>query len=367
MSDPRYQKLAKVLTHYSLAIRPGDKLAIEGGAIAAPLIQEVYREAIRAGAYVSTYISLDGLREIELRESSDEQLIYISELEKIENEYFDAQLTIWSEQNTKHLGGIHPERIAKRLGARADLTKRWSERVASGALRWCGTLFPTHGYAQDAGMSLSDYEDFVFQAGMLDHNDPVAAWLNLSQEQQRLADFLNQRDEIRIIAPDTDITYKVGGRQWINCAGRENFPDGEIFSSPIEDSMSGHIRFSFPAVYEGNEVEDVQLVFQHGKVVEASARRGLNFLQAMLDTDPGARFVGEVAFGLNYRITRFSKESLFDEKIGGTMHLALGESYPESGGVNDSGLHWDMVCDLHEGKVYADGQLCYENGRFIVS
>ncbi len=366
MPDLRHQKLAKVLIHYSLTLKSGDNLAIEGTTAAAPLIREVYREAIQVGAHVSTYISIDGLREIELRESSDEQLIYISELENFENEYFDAELTIWSEQNTKYLSGVDPKRIAKRASARSDLSKRWSERVASGALRWCGTIFPTHGYAQDAGMSLSDYEDFVFKAGMLDLEDPIAAWQNVYKEQQHITDFLNHRDEIRIVAPETDITYKVGGRRWINCAGRENFPDGEVFSGPIEDSVNGEVRFSFPAVYEGNEVEDVCLTFQNGKVVEARASRGLGFLKTMLDTDPGARFVGEVAFGLNYHIKRFTKEILFDEKIGGTMHMALGESYPESGGVNESGLHWDMICDLHEGKVYADGQICYENGKFII-
>jgi aminopeptidase len=366
MADPRHEKLAKVLVHYSLSIKPGDKLLIEGADIAAPLIREVYREAVRAGAHVTTDIALAGLREIELRESSDEQLTHVSELDKFWTEYFDATLTIWSEQNTRSLSGIDPERIARRREAHAGLFKRGLERMAKGEHRWCGTLFPTHGYAQDAGMSLSDYENFVFGAGMLDQEDPLAAWRKVHQEQQHIADFLAQHDEIHIIAPDTDIIYHVGGRKWVNCAGTENFPDGEVFTGPIENSVNGTVRFSYPAFYDGHQVEDVRLTFREGKVVENRAARGLDFLNAMLDTDAGARFLGEVAFGLNYNIKGFTGETLFDEKIGGTMHMALGASFPETGAVNESGIHWDMVCDLREGKVYADGQLCYENGKFLI-
>lgn len=366
MPDPRHQKLAQVLIHYSLAIKPGDKLSISGHAVAAPLIREVYREAIRAGAHVTTYIDIDGLREIYYREASDEQLNYISELDKLEAEHFNAELDIWSELNTKALSNVDPRRMAARRSARAPLLKRSLERMAASEVRWCGTLFPTHAHAQDAGMSLSDYEDFVFSAGLLHMDDPVAAWRKVHEEQQRIADFLGKHDEIHIIAPGTDITYRAGDRKWINCAGEVNFPDGEVFTGPVENSVNGAVRFSYPAIYDGNEVEDVRLTFRDGKVVENSASRGLDFLNAMLDTDPGARVLGEAAFGLNYNITRFSKNTLFDEKIGGTMHMALGASLPESGGVNESGLHWDMVCDLREGKVYADGQLCYENGKFKI-
>lgn len=366
MADLRHQKLAKILVHYSLKIKPGDKLLIGANAIAAPLLREVYREAIRAGAWVLPRISLDGLREIELRESSEEQLTHIWEYDTFIHNYFDAELTIWSEQNVKAMSKIDPQRMAKRRKARASLFSRSLERMAKGELRWCGTLFPTNAYAQDADMSLSDYEDFVYSAGLLDLEDPVAAWREVYAKQQHIVDFLSLHNEIHIVAPGTDITYHVGGRKWINCAGTENFPDGEVFSGPIEDSVNGTVRFSYPAVYDGNAVEDVQLTFHDGKVIESNASRGLAFLNTMLDTDPGARFLGEVAFGLNYNIKNFTGETLFDEKIGGTMHMALGASLPESGGVNESGLHWDMVCDLREGQVYADGQLCYQYGKFII-
>jgi aminopeptidase len=366
MPDTRHQKLAKVLVHYSLALKPGDKLLIGAPAFAEPLVREVYREAILAGAHVAPRIRVDGMQEIFFKEANDEQLTYISEITKLEHEYYNVELTIWGTQNTKELSGVDPRRMAIRREAHSTLFKHELERMAKGEKRWCGTMFPTHAHAQDAGMSLSDYEDFVYGAGLLDEDDPVAGWRKVHQEQQRIVDFLDQRDEIHIIAPGTDITYKVGGRKWINCAGTENFPDGEVFSGPIENSVNGTIHFSYPAIYDGNEVEDVRLTFRDGKVIESSAAKGQDFLNAMLETDAGARFLGEVAFGLNYNIKQFSKDTLFDEKIGGTMHMALGASLPESGGVNESGLHWDMVCDLREGKVYADGQLCYEAGKFII-
>jgi aminopeptidase len=366
MADIRHQKLAKVLVNYSLRLKPGDKFIISGPDFAAPLIREVYREAVRAGAHVETHITIHGLEEILLRAGNDEQLSHVSDMEKLSIECFDARLVIWAQQNTRALSGVGPARMAIQRSAYAPLFKRELERMAAGEVRWCGTLYPTHAHAQDAGMSLSDYEDFVYGVGLLDLDDPVAAWREVHAEQQRIVEYLEQHDEIHIIAPGTDITYRVGGRKWINCAGTENFPDGEVFSGPIENSVNGVVRFSYPAIYNGNEVADVQLTFRDGKVVESSATRGLDFLNATLDTDEGARYLGEVAFGLNYNIKSFSKDTLFDEKIGGTMHMALGASLPESGGVNESGLHWDMVCDLREGKVYADVQLCYENGRFLI-
>lgn len=366
MPDPRHQKLAKVLVHYSLNIQAGDEFLISSPVAAAPLVREVYREAVRAGAHVTTHLTLDELDEILLREGNDEQLTRISDVVRLENEYYNAFLGIWASQNTRAFSLIDPKRMALRQKAFAPLSKRFLARAAEGKLRWCGTLFPTHAHAQDAGMSLSDYEDFVFTAGLLNLEDPAEGWRKVHEEQQHIADYLGQHNEIHIVAPDTDITYHVAGRRWISCAGTENFPDGEVFTGPIEDSVNGTVRFTYPAVYNGNEVEDVRLTFRNGKVVESSASRGLDFLTSMLDMDNGSRYLGEVAFGLNYNIQRFSKDILFDEKIGGTMHMALGESYPETGGKNESGLHWDMVCDLRQGKVYADGELCYEAGKFII-
>lgn len=366
MIDPRHVKLAKVLLHYSLQVKPGDKLLISSPAIAAPLIREVYREAIRMGAHIVPRISIDGLSEIRFRESSDEQLSYVSGFDRLMVEHFTKELHILADENTKALGGIDPARIALSRRARQPLMKISDDRAAAGEMDWCLTLFPTHAFAQDAGLSLEDYENFVYGACLLDQEDPVSGWQALEAEQQRITQYLEKHDTIHILAPDTDITYRVGGRKWINASGKVNFPDGEVFSAPIEDSVNGSVRFTYPAIYQGNEVEDVRLTFKDGQVVEAHASRGLDFLNAMLDIDDGARRLGEVAFGTNYGIQRFTRELLFDEKIGGTMHMALGSAYPECGGLNESGLHWDMVCDLKQGKVFADGELCYEAGKFVI-
>ncbi|MDQ3855180.1 MAG: aminopeptidase [Chloroflexota bacterium] len=366
MADPRYQKLAQVLIQYSLSIKPGDKLVVRGTIPAAPLIREVVREAIRAGAHPTTRASIDGLAEILLKEGSDEQLSYLSPLDLKEVEHFDASLNILGDENTKSLSGVDPKRVAMLGQARAPLLETLMQRAARDELRWSLTLFPTNAHAQDAGMSLSDYEDFVFAAGLIDQDDPVAAWREVDREQQRIIDYLSQHDEIRIVAPDTEVTYRVGGRTWINASGTRNFPDGEVFTGPIEDSVTGSVRFTYPAVYLGREVEDIRLRFEGGRVVEASAARGEDLLHSMLDMDEGARYLGEVAFGLNYGIQRFTRNILFDEKIGGTMHMAVGRSYPDTGGKNESALHWDMICDLREGQVYADGELCYERGKFVI-
>lgn len=366
MTDARHEKLASVLIHYSLGIKKGEKLLISGTDLAAPILRAAYREAIRAGAHVHVEVLVDGLREILLKEASEEQLGNLSDYDKYRMEHFDAQLNFLAEHNTKNLSGVDPKRAAMRQAARAPLAARMDERTAAGEFRWCLTLFPTQAHAQDAGMSLSEYEDFVYNAGLLNTEDPVAGWRRVHEEQQRIANYLDKRDLIRIVAPGTDIQYRVKGRKWINADGKVNFPDGEVFSAPIEDSVNGTVRFSYPAIYDGNEVEEVELTFKEGRVFAARAARGLDFLNTMLDMDAGSRYLGEVAFGTNYGIQRFTKEVLFDEKIGGTMHLALGSSYSECGGKNQSGLHWDMVCDLHEGEVYADGELCYEKGRFII-
>jgi aminopeptidase len=371
MTDPRYRKLAGALLGYALGVRPGDRLLITSTPLAAPLLREVYREALRLGAHPEVQLELEGLQEIKLREGSDEQLRYLSGMRLAEAEYFDARLQIGATENTMALSGIDPARLALVQGARAPLSKRLAERRTGKELRYTSTLFPTQASAQQAGMSLAAYEEFVFGACLIDRDDPAAAWRALSAEWQRIADFLAARDEIRIVAPGTDVTYRVGGRIWINSSGSNetgslNFPSGEVYTAPIEDSVNGTVRYSYPAIYQGNVVEDVRLTFEAGRVVAASAARGQGLLEAMLEIDPGARFVGEVAFGLNEHIRRFTSNILYDEKIGGTMHMALGQAYLNTGGTNNSALHWDLICDLRQGQVYADGQLCYEAGRFTI-
>jgi aminopeptidase len=366
MADPRVQKLAQVLINYSLRLQRGKLFRINAGVAAAPLVRALYQEALRVGAHPIPRITLDGLDELFYKHADDEQLVFIADFARQELEQIDATISVLGDVNTKSLSGVDPARVAKAAQARRVLQERVMQRAAEGTLDWCVTQFPTHANAQDADMSLSDYEDFVYGACLLDASDPVAAWEQVAASQQRVADFLQTVDTIRLVGPGTDLTYRVGGRVWVNCAGDRNFPDGEVFTGPLEDSAEGEISYTFPAVYRGREVEGVRLVFKAGKVVEATAQKGEEYLRSLLDMDQGARYLGEVAFGLNSGIQRFSRNILFDEKIGGTVHLALGASYPETGGKNVSGLHWDMICDMRQGsEVYADGELVYRDGAFL--
>ena len=364
--DPNIRKLAQVLIRYSLNIQPGDVLRIGCGPIAMPLLYESFREAIKAGAHVVTRISDPSLEEFLLREGSDAQLQWKTPLVQTEIETIGKWLDIMSDTNTRQFTSIDPARIAMRHSVHLEEQNLFNQLAAAGKIQSCLTLYPTEAYAQEAGMSLMEYTDFVYQSFLLHEPDPAGCWQKMYESQQRIADFLKTRKHIRIIAPGTDLEYECGGRHWINYAGKENFPDGEVSTSPIENSVNGHIQFSYPSIHNGSVVSDVRLTFESGKVIKAIASQGQTFLEGMLDMDEGARRVGEVAFGMNYGIQRATGHALFDEKMGGTMHLALGWAYPGTGGTNESTLHWDLVCDLRQGEVYADGELCYKNGQFVI-
>lgn len=367
MADQRVEKLAKLLVNYSLKIKKDDYLRIAGSDLAQPLIREVYREAIRKGAYVDIETEIPGLKEIFFKESSDEQLQHVSPLRKFVAENYDAQLSIWGGHNERALSNIKPIKIQKNRTAHRHINMKLIDRIAEGTLRWCGTQFPTQASAQEANMSLEEYEDFVYQAGRLEQDDPISEWLQMSKKQQKICDYLNSKSSLHIISKDTDLKMSIQGRKWINCDGQENFPDGEIFTGPIEDSVEGKIRFSYPGIYMGREIEDICLEFKAGKVVKATASKGEELLVALLNTDEGAKRLGEIAIGTNYGIQRFTKNMLFDEKIGGTVHAAIGAALKESGGENESGIHWDMLCDMKNGgRIYADEQLFYQDGKFLI-
>jgi aminopeptidase len=367
MSDPRVAKLADLLINYSLGLRPGQQVRIDGGTVAAPLVRELYRYALRAGAHPRTRIDVEGVDVITLAEASEDQLTYISELDRQDVEQIDAFITIWADRNTRALTGADPGKISRRIGSRRELINRLWERIDAEEAGWVGTRFPTEGHAQDAEMSLPEYEDFVYGACHVRvDEDPVAHWRGTSADLNARARELETFRELRIVGPDTDLRIGVEGRGWIGADGRLNMPDGEIFTSPLETETEGEIRFSFPAIFHGRGVEDVRLRFEAGRVVAAEAKTANDYLQSLLDMDEGARILGEFAFGLNYEIDRFTRDILFDEKIGGTVHLALGASFKKVGGENDSGLHWDMICDLREeGEVYADGELVWKAGHFL--
>jgi aminopeptidase len=367
MSDPRVAKLGDLLVNYSLELQPGQLLRIDAGTVAAPIVTEAYRAALRAGAHARTRIEVEGLDVISVGESNDEQLVFVSEVERFEVEQIDAMMTIWADRNTRALTRADPDRVSRRIASRRELTKRFWERIDAGEAKWVGTRFPTEAHAQDAEMSLPEYEDFVYGAcHVRETEDPVAHWRAVSAELNTRARELETFRELRIVGPDSDLRINVEGRSWLAADGKLNMPDGEIFTSPVETETEGEIRFSFPAIFHGRGVEDVRLRFEAGRVVDAEAKTANDYLQSLLDMDAGARILGEVAFGLNYEIDRFTRDILFDEKIGGTLHLALGSSFHKLGGENDSGLHWDMICDLRaEGEVYADGELVWKAGHFL--
>ena len=363
MADARLDTLSRILVDYSLDVQPGQLVTVSGSPLAAPLIRPVYRRILERGGYPLLQIALPGISEIFYGQANDEQLNFIRPDERIMPEMADAALSILSDANTKALSGVDPTRQQMARLARANLTKTYLERSAAGTLKWCVTLFPTEAFAQDAEMSLFDYEEFVYGAGLLDSTDPVAEWREVSNEQSRLVDWLSDKRSVHVTAPGTDLRLEIAGRKFINADGRYNFPDGEIFTGPIENSVNGEVRFTFPCSVAGREVEDVHLWFEDGKVVKATAAKNEEYLLRTLDTDDGARYLGEFAFGTNRGITKFTSNILFDEKIGGTMHLALGSSYPETGGVNESAIHWDMICDLRqESEVLVDGQLFMKDG-----
>lgn len=370
MRDPRLDKLANVLVTYSVGVRKDDLVRISGSAVSLPLARAVYREVLRAGGHPLLRLSDDECANIFYAEASRRQLSYLNPLAMTEVETIDCTIGIWAEENTKSMSRVDPDRQSAVSQARKPIMKTFLERAALRGrkkLRWTGTQYPCPAAAQDAERSLAEYEDFVFGAGLLDRKDPAAEWRKISGRQQKLADFLNKAREIRFRTPvGTDLRLGVKGRRWINCDGHENFPDGEVFTGPIEDATEGLVVYSFPAVHGGREVHDIRLRFKAGRVVDASASKGEDFLIKMLDQDKGARVLGEIAVGTNYAITEYTKNTLFDEKIGGTFHAAVGSAYPETGGRNTSGLHWDMVCDLRPGgTIEVDGKVISRNGRFL--
>ncbi|MFH0953056.1 MAG: aminopeptidase [Verrucomicrobiota bacterium] len=359
MKDTRVQNLARILAHYSVRARSRELIAIDGTTEAEPLIVAVYEELLRVGAYPVIRMAPAGVAEVFFRHGKPHHFDTISPFQRLLVDHLDGSIFIESSPNTRSLSAVDPKRQARV----SKTTKPLREKMVR--KKWCLTLFPTQAYAQDAEMSLSDFEDFVYAATFADRKDPIAAWKALEQKQQKMIHKLRGGRTIRLVGPETDLTLSVKGRVFINSAGRHNMPCGEVFTGPVENSAEGHIRFDYPVCHAGREVDGIRLVFRKGKVVEASAEKNEKFLVTMLDMDPGARRLGELGIGTNYGIQRFTKNILFDEKIGGTVHLAVGESYTETGGRNKSALHWDMIKDLRRGGcMYLDGKVFQKDGRF---
>jgi aminopeptidase len=367
LRDPRAENLAKILVGYSTKVGEGDTVVIDGESAAEPLLLAIYEETLKAGGNPILNVSIDGQAAAYFKHAGDAQLEWVSPFTEWVTDKADVRISVGASNNTRELSGVPPERQTRRQAATGKLMKRAMERSAEGSFRWCYTLFPTGAYASEAEMSLADYEDFYFGACLADDGEPLSAWKRASEECNRLSDWIEGHEEVRVTAPGTDIRLGIAGRKFIPCDGEHNMPDGEFFTGPVEDSVEGEVSFHLPAVIGGREVSGVRLRFEAGKVVDASAERGEEFLIQLLDTDEGARRLGELGIGTNYAIDRGTLEVLLDEKIGGTVHMAVGRSYPESGGVNESAVHTDLVCDLRKGgKIEVDGTVMQEDGKFVV-
>jgi aminopeptidase len=359
--------LARILVRHSTAVKPGDVCLIEGESEGEPLLQAIFEEVVAAGGHPVVNMALAEQASSFFRHGSDAQLEWVSPVAQWAVENADCRFAVMAKSNVRDLAAVDPARQAIRRRATAPLMARSMERSAAGEYRWALTLFPTNAYASEAGMSLSEYEDFYYGACLADVPDPVAAWAEASDEVRRLAEWIQGREEVHINGPGTDLRLGIGGRTFIAADGRHNMPDGEFFTGPVEDSANGEISFHLPSAYAGNEVAGVWFRFEDGKVVDARAERGEEFLISMLDTDEGARRLGELGIGTNFAIENGTKEILLDEKIGGTVHLAVGKSYPETGGRNDSAVHWDMICDLRQGgEITVDGETLQRDGTFVI-
>lgn len=369
VSDQRVVNMARVLVDYSVNVYSGDKVLIEATLLAEPLVREVYRRVLERGGHPHILFSLPDQEEILYQAAaSDDQLDFTPALHQTAVEQFDARIRIYSEGNTRGLSSIDPARVTRRQKALAVVQGTVFRRAAEGSLRWVSTLFPTQAYAMEAEMGWNAYQDFVFQACHVDDHasDPVVHWQEVGQVQQRFIDLLSGHSQVEIQGPDVDLKLSIAGRTFLNSCGLHNMPDGELYTGPVEDSVEGWVRFTYPAVYSGQIVEGVELAFEQGRVTRAGARKNQDLLLKMLDSDAGARYVGEFAVGTNYGIDRFTRNILFDEKIGGTFHLALGSGYPETGSRNRSMIHWDMICDLHQdAQIRVDGQTIYRDGIFL--
>ena len=367
MRDPRVSNLAKILVGYSTRVKDGETCLIEGSSAAEPLIAAVYEEVLGAGGHPVVSMSFAEQQSTYFEHGSDAQLDWISPLSTWAADESDCRIAIGADTNTRALSGVPPERQTRRQAATRPLMESTMRRSAEGSHRWVYTIFPTNAYASDADMSLAAFEDFYFAACLADSGDPLLNWQQASEETRRLADWANGRKEVHVTGPGTDIRLGVEGRTFIPCFGDRNMPDGEFFTGPVEDSVEGEVSFHLPAMVGGREVAGVRFRFESGKIVDASAERGEEFLIQLIDTDQGARRLGELGIGTNYKIDRGTRDVLLDEKIGGTVHMAVGASYPESGGVNESAVHTDLVCDLRQGgRVEVDGEPLQENGKFVV-
>jgi aminopeptidase len=372
VADLRVQKFAKILVEHSARIAAGDRILIEATVAAEPLVNEVFKQILDRGGIPHPLIALPGMMPFSQDESyliyaKEAQLDIVPTFYKLAYDEFEGRIRIHSAANTRGTSNIDPLKAQRRSKALSSITEAQMRRGAQGKFKWVTTLYPTNGYAQDANMSLKEYEDFVFGAIHANEEDPIAYWNSTAVEQQKVVDFLSNKSQIVLRGPNVDLTLSIKGRIFQNSIGVFNMPDGEIFTGPVEESLNGWVKYTFPAIYGGVAVEGAELTFTNGRVTTAIAEKNQEYLLKMLESDSGSRYIGEFAIGTNKDITRFTGNILFDEKIGGSFHMALGAGYPETGSKNKSAIHWDMICDLRkDSEMLADNQLFYKDGQFVL-
>ena len=371
MADPRVTKFAKVLVEHSARVVSGDRILLEGTTAAEPLLRELYIQILEKGGNPHLMMTLPGLmpfsqEEMYLTYAKDTQLDFVPTFYKMAYDQFEGRIRVHSATNTHGTTNIDPAKLQRHGKALSVITEAQFRRGAEGTFKWVTTLFPTDGYAQDANMSLKEYEDFVFGAVHANEDDPISFWKSVESKQQSAVDFMKGKSQVILRGPNVDMTLSVKGRTFMNSFGTFNMPDGEIYTGPVEDSVNGWVKFTYPANYGGTSVEGAELTFSNGRVVTAKADKNEGFLLKTLDIDAGARTLGEFAIGTNFDIQQFTGNILFDEKIGGSFHMALGAGYPETGAKNKSAIHWDMICDMRkDSEILVDGELFYKNGQFV--
>jgi aminopeptidase len=367
MTDDRVENLARILVNHSAQIKPGDRVAIEATTAAEPLVRALYAAILEAGGHPYLLLELPDQDAILFKTASVDQLETVPALRMSAYEQFESRIRIHSATDPRMLTGVDPARQRHRQKALAPILATQMRRGADRSFKWVTTLFPTAGYAGEAGMSHAAFEDFVYHACHAGEADPVAYWKEIETSQRRMIALLEGHDRVQLRGPNVDLKLSIKGRTYVNGFGLNNMPDGEIFTGPVEDSLNGWVHYTFPAIYNGVLVEGVELTFTNGRVSQAKAASNQDFLLEMIDTDAGSRFVGEFAIGTNNDIDRFSHNILFDEKLGGTFHMALGAGYPETGSKNKSAIHWDMICGMKEdSEILADGERIYKDGKFLL-
>ncbi len=364
--DPRIENLAKILVHHSASITDGDRVAIEASTAAEPLVRALYKEILSAGGYPYPLLKIPEQDRELLSLGNDDQLSHVDQLRHKAYQDFESRFRIYSSTNPQQLRGFSGRKQVLLQQSQAPILKTQLDRGSREEFKWVTTLFPTPAYAEQAGMSLEEYQNFVYSSCLADQPDPIKQWQQIKNQQETALSLFEEGDQVKLQGPNIDLLLSVKDRKFKNCYGKNNMPDGEIFTGPVENSLNGWVRYSYPAIYSGVMVRGVELEFKDGKVIRARAEDQEEYLLKLLDSDPGARYVGEFAVGTNNSIQQFTGNILFDEKIGGTIHIALGSGYPETGSTNQSAIHWDMICDMRkDSTITVDNVLVYKDGDFL--